>query len=558
VFGALGTERAQTLDEGIGVEFVRRRLRGRLAPLEVRGPLLQQPIAQRPRGANVVVVVARDVLEQRRTARLHPLLVFDDRAGAPFDVARAGEAGQLLKILQTVRLGPHAQGVAGHDEEVDEETGLDQFGEQHLVARPTRQALERGSLGVVVVVHVHRGMGPPAGREVLHQPTDHHRLLVEVVGPTRVVAPRRVRVAHQEAGQEEQSVACRPEGMALEVEEQVPVIGRRHQLEAVAVDRVVTPLDQFEVRHALGPRSRGHLQRGLSGQTVQVVVVDVGDRRTPVGQFDDRAHAGALEGLALGNTNVGHVDERIAVAPFALAATGELADLAVGARFRFRGDRGLLLVQEHRQLPTQTAPVGAELFDLERLLLARPEPEVHPPRCGAAEGRYRLGVEAQLQHVSRFGLRTRQLGVDRLVGGEPLFGLDANEEVGDAPDAVVHEGHLVDDVVAPVQHAAHASDPLHEGLVGIATGYLVDGAPGVLQIGETGPLVGRPLLDEQLRQRAQGGRLHREQSGIGLVAQGEEVGALEPRRDLRRGQQPFRHCSAVPVGWSPVDCPLRL
>ncbi len=77
----------------------------------------------------------------------------------------------------------------------------------------------------------------------------------------------------------------------------------------------------------------------------------------------------------------------------------------------------------------------------------------------------RLGVEAQLQHVAGLGLLAGELGVDRLVGERAGVGVvDPAQEVGDAPDALVHERHLEHDVVTLGQHVADPVDPLLERL----------------------------------------------------------------------------------------------
>jgi hypothetical protein len=79
-----------------------------------------------------------------------------------------------------------------------------------------------------------------------------------------------------------------------------------------------------------------------------------------------------------------------------------------------------------------------------RLALAGAELDVHVPRGGALDPRELLGVEAELEHVSRLRV-PRELRVDGLVGAVGL----AFEEVRDPPPAVrVNEDALVDDVYA--------------------------------------------------------------------------------------------------------------
>ncbi len=143
-----------------------------------------------------------------------------------------------------------------------------------------------------------------------------------------------------------------------------------------------------------------------------------------------------------------------------------------------------------------------------------------------------------------------ELGIDRFVGDRAVcvgaVGIDgADEEVGDATDALVHERHLEDHVVAGGHRIADPLDPLLERLVAVAI------ALRHLEHGETlGPvgleyrrLVLEPLVEQQLGHLAERAAFDHERARVDLVLQGEEVRAVEPRRDLRRCQQPIRHSS---------------
>ena len=102
------------------------------------------------------------------------------------------------------------------------------------------------------------------------------------------------------------------------------------------------------------------------------------------------------------------------------------------ARLRSRvGD--LVFVQQGGELSPEASPVRSELLDPKRLEDSRSQPEVHVTWGMPRERLEGVGVEAQLQHVSRFALDPGQLRVNRLVRAVPLDGIvDSNQEVGDA------------------------------------------------------------------------------------------------------------------------------
>jgi hypothetical protein len=161
----------------------------------------------------------------------------------------------------------------------------------------------------------------------------------------------------------------------------------------------------------------------------------------------------------------------------------------------------------------------------------------------------RLRVEAQLQDVAGLGLPTGELGVDRLVRGRARLGVvDPSQEVGDAPDALVHERHLEHDVVTRREYAADAVDPLLERLAVHTLGHLEDrqtlGAVAV----EHRPLVFETLVEQHLGHLAERAAFDRARAGLDLVAQREEVSAVEPRGDLRRSEEPVRHSPIMTGG----------
>ncbi len=131
----------------------------------------------------------------------------------------------------------------------------------------------------------------------------------------------------------------------------------------------------------------------------------------------------------------------------------------------------------------------------------------------------------------------------------PVLGVvDPAQEVGDAPDAVVHERHLEHDVVPVGQHVADAVDPLPERLAVRTLGHLEDRQTlGAVAI-EHRPLVFETLVEQHLGHLAERAVLDRARAGLDLVAQGEEVCAVEPRADLRRSEKPVRHAPIMTGG----------
>ena len=158
--------------------------------LDVVGTMVDQPVAHRHRGANVVLVVAGDPIETGLVAVLHPVLVLDDGAGTAVDVVAALVVGELLDVLEAVGLDAHLHRAGDDREQVDEQPGRDQalqlqFGDA-VVGGETHQ---RGPLGVVVVVHVHVREPAATLGEVLDEIPRRLRLFLLVVRPERLEQP---------------------------------------------------------------------------------------------------------------------------------------------------------------------------------------------------------------------------------------------------------------------------------------------------------------------------------------------------------------------------------
>jgi hypothetical protein len=231
------------------------------------------------------------------------------------------------------------------------------------------------------------------------------------------------------------------------------------------------------------------------------------------------------------------------------------------AGLRFGGLPGAPLSEQYGELMTEAAPVGTEVIGGERLHLARPQPEVDLTGSAPGPCLQGVGIEAQLQHVPGLGLGPGQLGVHRFVPAGTGGGVvHADEEVGDAAHAVVHERHLEDHVVAVCERVAHPGHPVGEALGLLLARYLVDRQPPASVGRQALRLVLQALVDEQLGHRPEPTARRFQRPVLHLVAQREEVRAVEPRRDLRRGQEAITHVypegtrrlQAVGVPWQLV------
>ena len=200
-------------------------------------------------------------------------------------------------MLQPVRLGADLQSVLRNDVQVDEETSSDERGEECLARRAARQSLHRRPFGVVVVVDVHAGVCAAARREELDEPLHHSGLRVEVVSPTPVIGEAAPSVLVEETAEEEQVVLRRPEGMALEVEKDVAVVGRRKQVKSVSEDGVVSRRDQFVDRRRVGTLARLELERRLAMEPHEILLVQLGHRFATSGQLDHGSHPDGFERL---------------------------------------------------------------------------------------------------------------------------------------------------------------------------------------------------------------------------------------------------------------------
>ena len=230
VLGRPGAVGVQLLDPGVELGKVVGRVQHGRSPRQVGPPLVQQPVADRMRRPDVVLVVGRDGVERVLRPVLHPALVLQHRAGTRVDVVAALVARQALDGFEPVGLGADLHGVAHGRQQVHEGAGLDEVRQHHL-GDPVLfdQRFQRGPLGVVVVVDVHPRVLSAALGQVLDQLGRPVALLGLVVRPPAQVLPGPVLAALNEAEQEEQATGGAPEGVALEVEEHVAGVGCREQ-----------------------------------------------------------------------------------------------------------------------------------------------------------------------------------------------------------------------------------------------------------------------------------------------------------------------------------------
>ena len=312
------------------------------------GRCVDQPVAQRPGGTHVVLVVVGDPVEARLVVRRHPALVLDDRARALVDLVAALVVGEPLDVLEAVALDTDLHRPLHDRQQVDELAGGDQLFEREFGdAVLGHQPLQRRSLGVVVVVHVHVRELHPAGGEVIDERLRRRRPPRPCRAPRTLELPLAGGRLLDQAEQEEQLGVGVPERVALEVEEHVAVVGRRERGEPDRVGSVEVDVErgviggrrrgeQLERRLVVGSVAGLHLEAGLADERVLACLVEVGHLTVELRERCDRRHAVLLERRAVGGADAGDVHERIGGAPVGVAHHLELAELAVVARLGTR------------------------------------------------------------------------------------------------------------------------------------------------------------------------------------------------------------------------------
>ena len=309
----------------------------------------------------------------------------------------------------------------------------------------------------------------------------------------------------------------------------------------MAPHQVFASLDDDVRRRGRPTRTRLHLELRLLAHPFQPLRADPSDRLGALGELGHRDDRGVLESGTLGRAQARDEDEGVGRAPLGVAVVGELAEHAVIALLRESDARSRGSGHHSRELRAKPPPVGAEVVDLQRLDRSRAEPQVHPLGTAPRRGLERVGVEAELQHVAGLRLLPSELRVDGLVGHRTVLVDDAEEEVGDAADAVVDEGHLVDDVVPLAERVADSGHPRRERLAVVPFRDPEDRQALRLVVLEARGLVLETLRHEQPGERAERAVRHLQQPVLDLVLEREVVVAVEPRGDARRRDQPLRH-----------------
>jgi hypothetical protein len=183
------------------------------------------------------------------------------------------------------------------------------------------------------------------------------------------------------------------------------------------------------------------LELGLTAQPVEDLRAQLG-RELGVGAREplERRDPGDSEPVDPGPPHPGHEAEVVVLRPLPRAAREPVADGAVRDRERVRGRR---LSDPVEEPPPDAPEVGVEVAHAVGDALARPEHDVHPLGEPPLNTPDLLGVERELEQVSRLA-RARELRVGDLVRPvrEPL------DQVGDPAPAAVLEGGLVDDLRA--------------------------------------------------------------------------------------------------------------
>ena len=162
----------------------------------------------------------------------------------------------------------------------------------------------------------------------------------------------------------------------------------------------------------------------------------------------------------------------------------------------------------------------------------------------------RVGVEAELEDVAGFPIGAGQFGVDGLIPAVTVGRVfDPDQKVCDAADAVVEQGHLVDDVRTRIQWVADASHPGCERLADQPFRNLVDGSTFAAESRQAIGLVLDALVDEKPGERAEGGPRRPPATGFDLTSECQEVVAVQPGRDLGGAEKAFaHHCRQIGAG----------
>jgi hypothetical protein len=404
----------------------------------VLGGTVEQPVAQ-PQGRDAVVfVVAGDRVEFRLARgdgavadELARVGILGHRVGRVRHAAAHARHVERLELLDRVAVRADARALLDERVQVDQHIVAQQVVDRVLPhAVPRREREQVGAFVGGVVVDVHARMLRPTRGDVGEEPLESHPLLGVVVRPER--AERRVLFDEAEQVVETPfgAVAVRGLGIervALEVEEDVPVVGHRQRGQRLRVVHVVGGCVTV-VGRDLDARLRPQ-----AGERRPAQAVDVGCH----GQIVDRGDTRGVQLAALGEFHA-RDEQHVAVQLDLLRA--RCAPAADGVpRVAPRGGRVIRHPFVEHGLKTGAASAVDGQDVPQRMGAGAPvaEDQVDVLADLHAERHHLVAVRGQLQQRGDLGA-AGELGVVDLV--DPVVA--EHDEVGEAEQATVEERRL--------------------------------------------------------------------------------------------------------------------
>ena len=275
------------------------------------------------------------------------------------------------------------------------------------------------------------------------------------------------------------------------------------------------------------------------------------DRRAQPVDFEGsevghRGDFGGDERRSLGGSDAGDVHQRIGCPPLALADGSELTEVAVVAGLGDRGGGRSRLERPH-QLAPDAPPVRLDLGQPDVFGPPRSEFETDVLAAYPGERFEGVGVEAQLEYVSRFCFLSGQLGVDRLIVGGHLAGrFDADDEIGHAANSVVDHRELVDHVPTVSDRIADPLDPRLERLARHLRGHPQYRLAVRFVARQDVGFVRLSLGHQHRRHLAEWTARQFDLARIDAIADCHGMGTRQPRRDLGRRDE-RRHLAIMPL-----------
>ena len=365
-------------------------------------------------------------------------MIGDDRITAGRDRAGAQVIAHIerLELLDRIRVLRDPHGGAHHGIQIDEHAGAQEVIDRLLadpIARRESQQCGPFISGVVVNVHIGEGFSPL--RDIGEEVDQGLLLLRAVVRPEgledrRGSADRRLDNAEEILQAPLMRPRLGPHRVALEVEEDVARTRRGQREQGDRIDDLRGDRARL-LLSPLQPSLRAHLAQDGLGQ--------VGNWLRTRREVSHRHHAGGRQLLALAGVDAGDEQHIIGGAQLFLAGQTPTAGM-------------------HRRV-APTRPQSAVLVAVEQLQQSCTPGPLHGPDHGQGVCRpltmpqhenclrghrdpalgQLLGIRSQLQQAGH-RLRPGEFGVPHL----PPALLVAHEEVGQADEAIVGEGRLVD------------------------------------------------------------------------------------------------------------------